>query len=105
MSAPQPKKADCQALESDAGFECERCCLAWDRDDARPACQAVTFTRLRDALLDEAHRIEGSQRALVEAGVRGFRHQPALATALALRRVARLVDDAKARAGAKKGRG
>jgi hypothetical protein len=58
----------------------------------------VTFTRLRDAVLDEAARLEGSQEALVAAGLRVFRHQPALAAAAALRRVARLIDAAAAAA-------
>jgi hypothetical protein len=83
-------------------MECERCCLAWDGDDTRPPCAPVTFTRLREGLEAEAFRIEARQAALVAAGLRTFRYQPALARALELRRAMRIVDDARA-AAAKKG--
>jgi len=88
--------SECAAVETGEGFECDRCALAWDARDARPPCAAVTFTRLRDAALDEADRIEQSQRALVAAGLRAFRHQPRLMRAMELRRLAALVDTAKA---------
>lgn len=91
----------CQASEFDGAMVCERCCLAWDVDDKPPPCAAVTFTRLRDAALAEAERIEQSQRALVAAGLRAHRYQPALARALELRRLARLVELHKAKEGKK----
>lgn len=90
--------SECAAVELDEGMECERCALAWDKADARPPCAPVTFARLRAAALAAAERIEQSQRALVAAGLRGFRHQPALAHAMELRRLAALVDAAKAAA-------
>jgi hypothetical protein len=96
-------KNACSALQLAGGWECERCALAWDAADTTPACEPVTFTRLRNAALDEAERIEQSQRALTsDAGgmppLRKLRYQPQLKRAMELRALARMVDKAKEKA-------
>lgn len=96
MMTDQTKPA-CVALKlSDSTWECEKCALAWDDGDTRPDCQKLTYARLAAAALEEAERIEQSQRALVlvnaTPGLRRFRHQGELKRAMELRAVARMVD-------------
>lgn len=80
-------EAKCEARLLGGVFECVPCALAWDETDPapRPACGNATFTRLVEAVLAEALRIEGSQRALVAAGDRAFRYRPQLTRAMELR--------------------
>jgi hypothetical protein len=87
----------CVALKlSDSTWECEKCALAWDDGDKQPDCLKLTYARLAAAALEEAERIEQSQRALVlvndTLGLRRFRHQGEIKRAMELRAVARLVD-------------
>src|SRR6185312_2530814 len=95
-------KTECAAFKlADGGFECQKCALAWDEGDRRPDCQTLTYARLTAAALEEAERIEQSQRALTMSGlndppINRFRHQGQLKRAMELRALARLVDKIKA---------
>lgn len=87
----------CVALKlADNTYECEKCALAWDYGDKAPACLTLTYARLKAAALEEAERIEQSQRALTlvndTPGLRRFRYQPELKRAMELKALARLVD-------------
>lgn len=95
-AAAKAAAADCQAAPFEGGvWECGRCALAWHEDDRRPPCSPVTYTRLEAAAIEEATKIEQSQRALVAAGLRVRPHQPALKRAMELRAIARLVEKIK----------
>lgn len=83
---------DCKAERTAHGFVCERCALAWDDAVSRPGCSPVTFTRLRDAALAEADRIELTQERLVALGDRAGRYVPALIRAQEFRALVRMVD-------------
>jgi len=91
------EKPTCAAQQLTDGWVCERCGLAWDDGDAVPSCLPMTFARMRTAAIEEAERIESSQRALVEDDhplppLRKYRHQPQLKRAMELRAVARPID-------------
>lgn len=87
MSDAPAAEQKCTARLVGTVFECVPCALAWDEADPspRPPCGKATFTRLVEAVLTEAARIEGSQRALVAAGDRAFRYRPYLTRAMELR--------------------
>lgn len=91
MSATTTAPIECKAQLLADGWECEKCALAWDDGDKAPSCQPLTFKRLHDAAIDEAERIEGSQRALVASEMRKHRYQQALSRAQELRALARMV--------------
>jgi hypothetical protein len=82
----------CEALLYADGFECERCAFGWDDGETPPTCSPLTLARLKAAAIEEAERIEASQRALIAAGDRKRRYVPAVKRALELRALARLVE-------------
>jgi hypothetical protein len=94
-------KPACAALQLTDGWKCEKCALAWDDGDRRPPCEPLTFTRLKDAALGEAERIEQSQWALTMGGlndppINKFRNLERLKRAMELRALARMVDKVRA---------
>jgi hypothetical protein len=90
---PAAESSACAAIQMTDGMECERCALAWDVDDVTPACGTVTFVRMRTAAIEEAERIEATQRALTAApAMRKYRDQAQLRHAMEFRAIARLID-------------
>ena len=63
---PDTKETCTAALIAAEGWQCERCALAWDEDDAAPACQPLTYGRLIMAAESEAERLAQSMRAILE---------------------------------------
>jgi hypothetical protein len=94
MSAVTEKTAatECQALLDGAGrWNCDRCALAWIDGDKPPACLRTTYARLYDTAVAEAERIEQTQRALVESGIRKCPDQEQLRKAMEFLAIGRLV--------------
>ena len=87
----QAKAGKCAATMAGSIWECERCALAWEDGDKPPACLALTYERLIDLVVSEAHRIESTQRALVAVGDRERRHQGELGRAMAFRALVKLI--------------
>lgn len=89
------KPADtCKVIKHDDDvWRCDACAIAYhDRQVPRPGCAPVTYTRLRDAALDEAGRLEQSQRALVAAGLREIPSGEKLTRAMEFFAIVRLID-------------
>jgi hypothetical protein len=109
--APSPPPAGegkkCEAVRLATGWECEKCALAWDEGDAKPACSPLTYTRLALALDDEAIRIAQSQEALVIGPdpIRTFRVQERLQRACELRAAMKIVHRAAEESRAKQHKG
>jgi hypothetical protein len=82
----------CAARPSADGIvECEKCALAWSATDKPPPCEPITYTRLVDVVMNEAFRIECTQRALMAAGLRERPNAAELRRAAELRAVAKLI--------------
>jgi hypothetical protein len=106
-SGVRPPSQGCQALRLAEGWECEKCALAWDEGDTKPACATLTYTRLAIALDAEAASIEASQRALVEPPdpIRKFRVQKRLQRACELRAAVKIINRAAEESRAKQHKG
>ena len=91
----------CSAQSFYGRLVCERCALAWDRDDTAPVCRPLTLNRMREALARVATDIEASQAALTTRAdgtppLRPFAHQGELERAQLLRACLRLIDRCEA---------